>query len=72
MNEMNRNELSKEQFKNIAKCCCGYYTEPCDKQLVWCINPNNNNQLESNCQLNDCPIIETINNIFMCKTKVGL
>ena len=51
--------MTKEEFYDTAKCCCGFYSEPFS-ELQWCTHADNKNQLEGNCQPKDCPIKSSI------------
>ena len=55
-----QSQMTEEKFNETSKCCCGWYTEPFEGVLVWCAHPDNKNQLEGNCQMDDCPIKDNI------------
>ena len=57
---MSTTTITTEEFRLTSKSQCGWYSEPCDGELVWCTNPDNKCDTEGNCTQQDCPILDHI------------
>ena len=63
--------MNQANLIKTAKRSCGWFTTPCEGELVYCTHPDNKCRDEGNCHVDDCPILSHMKELYKAQKSLG-